>query len=302
MLSDRSVNRFGSESCWSRRNSESATAFGSAGSFAPRVAATSTMRSQRRGVRTTRRSDAKSRSSRKRAVDAVGGDHQVLDDARGRGSCRRAERDDLAVLRDGTRFGGLELERAVLDATTTKAPRRLLLHEQLIGERGVLRDLGRRLAATIEPRSDVLVDELRVVRRRARYTSDAMIEPSGAIVMSVTTARRSTPASSDVTSLDSSSGSIGKRRDAGVERRGVRRGVAIEGRLLRDEHVDVGDADPHADRAVGEALRDLDLIEVGRLAVVDRRPEQLALVAHVCGIARGRREALPRARREGSRR
>ena len=286
MLSERSVKRFGSESCWSRRNSESATAFGLG-----RQRRAARRRDVDDAVPATRRPDDAPERGEEALLEearghAVRGDHQVLDDLATAALVDERERDDLAVLRDGAGFGRLELECAVLDATTTKPPRRLFLHEQLIAERGVLRDLGRRLAATIEPRAHVLVDELRVVAqaravhlgrddrpvrgdRHVRHDREAIDagEQRGHVARQLVRQHR-------------------ERRHAGVERRGVRRGMAVEGRLLRDEHVDVRDADPHADRAVGEALRDLDLIEVGRLAVVDRRPEQLALVAHVGGIAR----------------
>jgi len=39
-----------------------------------------------------------------------------------------------------------------------------------------------------------------------------------------------------------------------------------------DERVDVGDANADSDRAVCNALRNFDLVEVARFLVVDRRP------------------------------
>ena len=46
-----------------------------------------------------------------------------------------------------------------------------------------------------------------------------------------------------------------------------------------DERVDVGDRDEDLHRAVGERLGDGELVEVARIVVVDRGPQQLAQVA-----------------------
>jgi len=46
--------------------------------------------------------------------------------------------------------------------------------------------------------------------------------------------------------------------------------VRVGRRAEVDERVHVGDADADFDRAVGEALGYFDLIEIARLAVVDR--------------------------------
>jgi len=52
---------------------------------------------------------------------------------------------------------------------------------------------------------------------------------------------------------------------------------------LWDKGIHVGDADQDLDVAIGQALGDLDLVEIFRGVVVDRRPEQVAQVGHFGG-------------------
>jgi hypothetical protein len=85
--------------------------------------------------------------------------------------------------------------------------------------------------------------------------------------------------------VESSSGSMGKLHDAGVDRGGFACGVLIDGRIFGDEGVHVGDADHDLDAAVGQALGDFDLVEVFRGVVVDGRPEQAAQIPNVFGYS-----------------
>src|SRR5205085_3064887 len=75
-----------------------------------------------------------------------------------------------------------------------------------------------------------------------------------------------------------------------VDGDGVTRGVAVEARAGGNEGVHVRDADEHAVAAPGEALGVLDLVEVARLSVVNRRPKESAHVpdgrAGRCALAR----------------
>jgi len=67
--------------------------------------------------------------------------------------------------------------------------------------------------------------------------------------------------------------------DARVDRRRLARGMLIDRRLFRNEGIDVGDAYHHLDAAVGKAFGKLDLIEIARSVVVDRRPQKAAQIA-----------------------
>ena len=170
------------------------------------------MRSQRSGERSTRRSDGKPLLLEERAVDAVGGDHEVLDQLL------------RAVLLVGPQVG----ERAVVEhrraprssrararpcavATRFSALRDRVLQAQLLVEPRAPPPASAAAAGALEPRRDGVVGELGVVahdargRRRTRVTA-----PSASTVISMTTASRSSPSSSDVRSVESFSGSIGK--------------------------------------------------------------------------------------------
>ena len=70
--------------------------------------------------------------------------------------------------------------------------------------------------------------------------------------------------------------------------------TGVNRRPLADERVHVGDGDLDPRRAVGQAFRDLELIEVARRLVVDGRPGQLAQVADALAGADGRRVRLQR--------
>jgi hypothetical protein len=59
-----------------------------------------------------------------------------------------------------------------------------------------------------------------------------------------------------------------------VHRRRVRERMPVERRPLRHQRIHVGDAEPHPKGAIRELLGHLHLVEVARLGVVDRAPEQ----------------------------
>ena len=72
-----------------------------------------------------------------------------------------------------------------------------------------------------------------------------------------------------------------KHRHARVDGGRVARRVRIGGGTECHQGVHIGNADQEADASVRQAFRDLDLIEIARLAIVDRRPGERAQVAHV---------------------
>ena len=60
----------------------------------------------------------------------------------------------------------------------------------------------------------------------------------------------------------------------------IRSRVLVERRATVHERFDVGDPHPNTDVSRRELLRDLDLVEVARFVVVDRRPRERAKIAH----------------------
>ncbi len=90
----------------------------------------------------------------------------------------------------------------------------------------------------------------------------------------MTIASRSSPSLSDVRSVESFSGSIGKISRRGVDRRRVVRARARRSREpFAHERVDVGDRDEDPRRAVaGRGSATVELVEVARVVVVDRAP------------------------------
>ena len=80
------------------------------------------------------------------------------------------------------------------------------------------------------------------------------------------------------------------RKDA---RRGVDRGrvllrVVVDGRAALDYRVDVGHGDETAHFPAAQVFGDGELVEIARVVVVDRAPEEVAHVAHAAAVVRGR--------------
>ena len=93
----------------------------------------SRMRSQRSGDFTTRRSDGNPRASRNRAIDAVGRDHQVLDERLRAVRRLRPHVVQRVAVEHGLDLDRLELERAVLRARSAfERLRDAILHPQLL--------------------------------------------------------------------------------------------------------------------------------------------------------------------------
>ena len=222
----------------------------------------------------------------------VARDHEILDQVARVILVHDLEVDDLAVLRDRRRLDRLELERAVAHALGLEPLRRLVLELELLGQHLVAGDLLRRRARR------------RARRRRRRRRASRGCEPSRG--------RRRTRSTSPLRvdhRLDRDREAVlafverravrrqlfGQHRkdvDAGVDRRAVGERVLVDRRALRHERIDVGDGDDEPDIAVGQPLRDLDLVEIARLVVVDRRPGLVAQVLRRRVDGRGRCQAV----------
>ena len=81
---------------------------------------------------------------------------------------------------------------------------------------------------------------------------------------------------------------------SGVHGRRFTTGVLIDRSQLGHERIDVGDPDHDPDPAIGQTLGNLDLVEVARGVVVDRRPEQISKVANIALSSHFRRPVAQR--------
>ena len=104
---------------------------GSGGSRSPFSSATLTMRCQRSGERTTRRSDGKPLPARKRAVTPLAAIMKSSISSRARFLGSTVEIDDLVAVEDRARLDRLELQRAVLVAQLAQLLRDAVLQAQL---------------------------------------------------------------------------------------------------------------------------------------------------------------------------
>ena len=93
------------------------------------------------------------------------------------------------------------------------------------------------------------------------------------------TASRSSPSLSDVRSVESRSGSMGKTATPVYTDVVFAAACASAAEPCGNERTDIGDADPNANQTIGKSLGDFDLIQIARLPIVHRRPEQRAQVA-----------------------
>ena len=143
-----------------------------------RSAASSTMR--RPAIRGAKRgASTRPALSRKRAVDAVGRDHQILDELLRAILAHQLDIDDLAVLKDGPRLICFETERAALDSERVAAPARPGPAARSCCASPATAARCWRRGIAIEPCSDAVIGELRVIQdKRAVDASGAAIWPS----------------------------------------------------------------------------------------------------------------------------
>ena len=70
-----------------------------------------------------------------------------------------------------------------------------------------------------------------------------------------------------------------KNRPARINRSCIRFGVLVRGRASLDRGIDIRDSHQHANLAIRQLLRPLDLVKIARLGVIDGRPKQSAQIA-----------------------
>ncbi len=231
--------------------------------------------------------------------DAVGRDHEVLDELLGAVRLVLPEVGHLAVDHHRPRLDGFQLEGSLVVAQLAQAGGGLVLEADLgvhARHRGERRRHG---AGAFEPGGERVVGQLAVV-----------VHPGGIDVRSgegAVAGHGHLHDDGDAVLAGVERGEAGRELlrqhgedpGGGVDRGGVDLGVEVDGRAQLHQGVDVGDGDPDADGAIRLGLGDLDLIEVAAVVVVDRRPEELAQVAgggwrHGGGVEMGRFGLGPR--------
>ena len=178
-LRERSGKRSGSAAFAATRNCSRALESGSSGSVEPCSAASSTIRSQRLGVRTTRRSDGKLFGREVARGHAVGGDHEVLDDLLGPVLRVGFQVLELVAVEDRTRFDGFEVERAVLVPERLQLLGHAVLEPEVLVQAADRADRRRHRPAALQPGGHAVVGELGAIahRRADRRPSSAAIRP-----------------------------------------------------------------------------------------------------------------------------
>ena len=232
--------------------------------------------------------------------DAVGRDHEVLDQLRRPVPLLLLEVDDVAVGHDRARLEHLEVERAVLVPAGRERLRDAILQPDLRIDAGCGGHRRGHGSLAVEPGPDAAVGELRLVpdaravdvgRRDRPVVAHDKVDHHGEALLVVRQRRE-----------------VGRellgehRKDARrrVDGRRVSAGVGVDRGVPADERVHFRNGDEHAYPATGKLLRDGELIEVARVVVVDRRPCESSEVARRC-VGRGAAERVrltERGRRE----
>jgi hypothetical protein len=212
--------------------------------------------------------------------DAVGGDHEVLDELLGAVLLLGGEVLDLVCVKHRPRLDGLQVEGAVLVPERPELLRHRVLEPQVGVQAGDRGNRFRHRPVALQPGRDVVVGKLCVV------VDEGLVEV-GAIEGAVLPDRH----------LDRDRRPIllvGERREVGgkpfgqhgkglgrrVDRGRVGLRVSVDGRPLGHQSVHVRDRHQHPDRAVRQRLRHGELVKVERLVVVDRGPAQVTQVVH----------------------
>ena len=212
--------------------------------------------------------------------DAVRRDHEVLDQLARAVLLVGSQVRQHAVLENGARFERLEAKCAAPVAHPLQRLRDAILEPEVLVETRDCGELRRRGRRSLEPRANGVVRELRAIANPGaievrcgyrRVGGDRHLDDDGEPVFV-----------------------LGERGEVGrellgqhrehfrgrVDRRRVGPGMAVDRRAGGDQRIDVGDGDEDRRRAIRPRLRGRELVEVARIVVVDRRPEEAAQVAN----------------------
>ena len=222
--------------------------------------------------------------------DAVGGDHEVLDQVLGAVVALLLEVGHLAVDHDRARLPGLEVERPLLVAQAAQAAGGLVLELHLVGDPRHRGHPGRHRPLAFEPGGHRVVSELGAV------VDAGLVDVRGgdrAVGGDRHLDHDRQPVLPLVERGDAGRQALGEHGEGvagGVDRGGVLPRVGVDRRAGVHQILDVRDGHPHLDAAAGELRGDLQLVEVPGVVVVDRGPEEIAEVADggVAGVEVGR--------------
>ena len=166
----------------------------------------------------------------------------------------------------------------MLKSFADHALRGCILKLQLSGQSPIGRHFGRRSFSTFQPSAHGVVGQLRpvpdqcpvglTVRDRARPVYRKLDDDRCAIFVLV---ERSD-------ALGEFHRQHGEDFDAGIDRGCLAPGMAVDDRAGVNARVHIGHADQHANTPIGQLLGPLDLIQILRGIIVDRRPEQAAQI------------------------
>ena len=275
---ERSGNRAGSSRRRWARNPSSARASGSVGSRPPWAAASSTRRAQRSGG--AQHSTQRGQALRLEVFrgDPVGRDHEVLDQLLGAVLLVRPEVGDQVAVEHGPGLPRLEAQRAPLVPEGLHGLRDPILDPQLLVEP---RDGGEARGGgpgPVEPGRDAVVRELGAVPHERAVHVGRGDRPVGAD-HHLDDDRQPRLVLTEGREIGREL--LGQHREdlgRGVDRGRVGPCVPIDGRARLHQRVDVGDRDEHLDRPLAHRRGDGELIEVARVVVVDRAPQEIAKV------------------------
>jgi len=141
---------------------------------------------------------------------AVGGDHEILDDLRGAVLVFGFESADVVALKDRPRLDGLQAQRAVDVAQRLEALGDPILHAQVLRQAGHALNVLGDGAAPVQPGGDAAIGELGVIADACPIDVRVLYGAPASTTNSTTTASRSSSRFSEVRSVESFSGSIGK--------------------------------------------------------------------------------------------
>ena len=188
-LSDSSSNVSGERWRSLLRNASSARASGSPGSVAPRSAARSTMRGQRSGVLTTRRSEGERRAARNAAVAPLAAIMKSSIRSRARPIGHRLEIGDAVAVHHRPHLRAIEIEGALGLPVRAQRLRDPVLLAQLRFQPADLRERGRRRALAFEPRAHLVVRQLRPIAHH-RPIDVGLLDEAGGIDVELNDDRR----------------------------------------------------------------------------------------------------------------